>query len=129
MLRPRIAPGDAVRIRGERWRIVNQSLHDDVSILDVEGCDIANRGVSARFILPFEPLEPSPPPATSRRFATFPRWQRAARTYLAAATPGWTSLRAAARTDLTIIPFQLEPVLAMTRGDGCRFLIADEVGL
>ena len=48
---------------------------------------------------------------------------------LADAVPHWASLRAAARAQLTILPFQLEPALAVTRGDTCRVLIADEVGL
>ncbi len=123
-----------MRIRGERWRVAAESPHDTasidvVSIVDVDGADPSNRGIRARFILPFEPLERLPASFASPRMVSFARWRHAARASLAAAVPHWTSLRAAARADLTIIPFQLEPALAVTRGDACRLLIADDVGL
>ena len=57
------------------------------------------------------------------------RWRHVARRVLADATPSLASLRSAARADLRLIPFQLEPALALARGDCCRFLIADAVGL
>jgi len=128
MQRNQLRPGAAVRIRGERWRIAAESPHEAVSIIDADGCDAGNRGVKARFILPFEPLEHLPAVA-SPRVVSFARWRREARASLAMATPHWTSLRAAARANITLIPFQLEPALAVTRGEGCRILIADEVGL
>ncbi len=118
-----------MRIRGERWRIAAESAYDDASIVEVHGCDAFNRGISARFILPFERLESLPASSASPRVVGVARWRREARARLAAAVPHWTSLRAAARAQLTIVPFQLEPALARTRGDGCRFLIADDVGL
>jgi superfamily II DNA or RNA helicase len=126
--------GDAVRIRGERWRIAADSPYDTpliggVSIVDVDGCDPSNRGIRARFILPFEPLERLPTSPASPRMVSLARWRHAVRATLAAALPHWTSLRAAAHADLTIVPFQLEPALAVTRGDACRLLIADDVGL
>ena len=57
------------------------------------------------------------------------RWRHAARRALGEARPSWSSLAAATGATLTLIPFQLEPALALIRGDGCRFLIADAVGL
>ena len=132
--RRQLRAGDAVRIRGERWRIAAESPYDSastdaVSIVDVDGSDPSNRGTRARFILPFEPLEHLPASCAPPRMVGFARWRHAARASLAAAVPHWTSLRAAARADLAIIPFQLEPALAVTRGDACRLLIADDVGL
>src|SRR5437870_3690378 len=121
--------GDAVRIRGERWRIAAQSTFDSVSIVDVDGCDATNRGTRARFIVPFEPIAALRLRTPAPRVVTLARWRRAARTILADAIPHWASLRAAARAHLTILPFQLEPAIAVTRGDTCRVLIADEVGL
>ena len=126
--------GDEVRIRDERWRVNATSPHDAsplsaVSIVDVDGCDPSNRGVSARFILPFEPLERLPASPASPRAVSLARWRRAVRAILATALPHWTSLRAAAGAALTIVPFQLEPALAVTHGDACRLLIADDVGL
>ena len=125
----KLRPGDAVRIRGERWRVAGESAYDAASIVEVHGCDALNRGARARFILPFEPLESLPPSSAVPRVVGIARWRREACARLAAAVPYWTSLRAAARAQLTIIPFQLEPALAVMRGDGCRFLIADDVGL
>lgn len=121
--------GDAVRIRGERWRVAAASSFDEVSIVDVDGCDATNQGTSAHFLLPFERIEAVASRSTVPRIVTRGRWQRSARATLAAAVPRWASLRAAARARLTILPFQLEPAIAVTRGDTCRVLIADEVGL
>ncbi len=122
-------PGDAVWIRGERWRLAARASFDEVSVIDVDGCDATNHGTRARFIVPFERVDTIASPLTGPRFVTAARWRRAARATLAAAVPHWASLRAAAKARLTILPFQLEPAIAMTRGDTCRVLIADEVGL
>jgi SNF2 family DNA or RNA helicase len=121
--------GDAVRIRNERWRLAAESRLGAISIIDVDGCDPTNHGVRARFLLPFETVDSASPPSAAPRFVTMERWKRAARSVLAAAVPEWTSLRAAARANLTVLPFQLEPAIAVARGDACRVLIADEVGL
>src|SRR6185436_10042393 len=77
---------------------------------------------------PFEPCEQLPidkrPCVVSAR-----KWRRIARRLIADAAPAWTSLRAAARADINLIPFQLEPAMAYVRGQACRMLIADAVGL
>ncbi len=57
------------------------------------------------------------------------RWRHIARAALADATPSPHALRAAARAHFAIVPFQLEPALAVNSARGCRLLIADEVGL
>jgi superfamily II DNA or RNA helicase len=102
--------------------------YGDVTLIEVSGADTANRGTRASFLLPYETLEPvavSDVPQVVRPA----RWRRIARAVLAHATPTAHALRAAARARLTIVPFQLEPALAVTGGRGCRLLIADEVGL
>jgi superfamily II DNA or RNA helicase len=124
-----IRAGDAVRIRGERWRIVAEAFFHEVSIVDVDGCDATNLGTKARFLLPFERIDTLAARSSVPRTVTHARWRRAARAMLAGAVPQWASLRAAAKAQLTILPFQLEPAIAVTRGDACRVLIADEVGL
>ena len=121
--------GDAVRIRGERWRVAGESSFGSASLIDVEGCDAANLGVRARFIRAFERIDRIASRSPVPRVVSLERWRSAARATLANAVPHWASLRAAARADLTILPFQLEPAIAVTRGDACRILIADEVGL
>ena len=128
---PRISnlrPGDPVRIRGERWRVARRVAYGEVTLIEVSGADRANRGTRARFLLPFEPLEPLAVSAAPELVRPA-RWRRIVRALLAEATPTPHALRAAARARLTIVPFQLEPALASTEGRACRFLIADEVGL
>ena len=120
--------GAIVRIRDEQWRIVRLIGHGGASIVEAAGCDVTNRARQAMFILPFEAVDRLNVPAAPRLVRPR-RWRHVARRVLADATPSWASLRAAARADLTLIPFQLEPALALARGDGCRFLIADAVGL
>lgn len=126
---PRLRTGDAITVRQERWRVEALLEYPGSSIVDVDGCDHNNRGTRARFILPFESVAISRTRHSSPRIVTLTRWRRAARVVLAEALPHWTALRAATRADFTILPFQLEPALAVTRGDASRILIADEVGL
>jgi superfamily II DNA or RNA helicase len=57
------------------------------------------------------------------------RWRRIARTALAEAIPSYDSLQSPLHAALAILPFQLEPALAVVRGLASRVLIADEVGL
>jgi ERCC4-related helicase len=52
-----------------------------------------------------------------------------ARRVLAEAVPAIGSLQAAANADIAILPYQLEPALALINGTAARILIADEVGL
>ena len=42
---------------------------------------------------------------------------------------GFNELQGPQRAGIDILPFQLEPALALIRGDASRFLLADEVGL
>ena len=124
-----LSRGSVVRIRHEQWRVVAESRFDTVSVVDVEGCDADNAGTHARFILPFERVDRMVVPAPAPRFVTPERWKRFARSALATALTKWTSLRGAAQADLAVLPFQLEPALAITSGAASRVLIADEVGL
>jgi superfamily II DNA or RNA helicase len=125
----RLHAGDAVKIRNQRWRVAAESSFGAISIIEVDGCDATNHGIRTRFLLPFEAVDRASPSSPAPRFVTMGRWKRAARSVLATAVPDWRSLRAAARAHLTVLPFQLEPAIAVARGDACRVLIADEVGL
>lgn len=123
-----LRPGDLLRIRAERWSVTRVSVHENVSSVEVRGAEAANRGVAARFLLPFEPVE-------RLAMSSVPRvvrpaeWRGFARSVLGAATPRVDALRTAAQARFDVMPYQLEPALAVTRGLGCRLLIADEVGL
>ncbi len=121
--------GEAVRVRGERWRVVHVAPHDGCAIVELAGGEPSNAGCSGRFVVPFEPLERLAPGVGDPRVVSGAAWRAVARASLADAAPAWPSLRAAARAGIALWPFQLEPALAMTRGLACRFLLADEVGL
>jgi superfamily II DNA or RNA helicase len=125
---PLVRSGDVVRMRGERWRVVRYVGYTGAAVIEAAGCGAANRAVRARFLLPCEPVDRLPATSTPRlvRPGT---WRHAARHALATACPSWGSLRAAREAVLDIIPFQLEPALALVRGAGCRYLLADAVGL
>jgi superfamily II DNA or RNA helicase len=115
--------GDRVRIRGERWQVV--ACTD--AIVRVRGCEAANRLTEAAFLGGIEQIQRIPRP--SARIVTPKRWRHTARRVLADAVPSPTALRMATRAQIDLLPFQLEPALAWTRGEGVRLLIADEVGL
>lgn len=123
-----IFPGDLVRIRDERWIVTRQSSSGSIAVLDVRGDDRTNAGVGASFLLPFDIVERLPSSGTLRRVR--PRqWRRLVKPILANATPSWQSLRAPLHARISLLPFQLEPALAVTRGMASRLLIADDVGL
>jgi superfamily II DNA or RNA helicase len=121
--------GDAVRVRGERWRVQHVSPYDGCAIVELAGAERANAGSRGRFILPFEPLDHLAEPIERPRVAGAARWRNAAARALADAAPSWGSLRAAAAANIALLPYQLEPALASVRGLACRLLLADEVGL
>jgi superfamily II DNA or RNA helicase len=123
-----LRPGDAVRIRAERWRVTRYIPFTRAALIEVAGAGHGNRGTRTTFLLPFEPCERlarSDAPQVVRPAA----WRAIARRTLAAATPGPHALRTAAQADFALAPFQLEPALALLAGRGCRALIADDVGL
>jgi superfamily II DNA or RNA helicase len=120
--------GQIIRARGESWVVHRHVAGAHGSILEVRGHGADNRGTRASFLLPYEPIERLTSSATPRLVR--PRtWRRHARSILAAATPSYDALRSPARAALAVLPFQLEPVLALIRGLTARVLIADEVGL
>ena len=120
--------GDVVRIRDQRWSVSESTPYADATVVTVVGCDRDNRGARARYLLPFETLERLPS-IRSTRLVSRQRWRRLVRDTLASATPSSTSLRAARDADITILPYQLEPALAVVSGVAARLLIADAVGL
>jgi hypothetical protein len=121
--------GDAVRVRGERWRVVHMSPYAGCAVMELAGDEAMNAGLTSRFLLPFEPIDRLPQDSGRPIVVRPAAWRRAARAALSDAVPACQSLRAAARAHIELLPYQLEPALAMTRGLSCRFLLADEVGL
>jgi superfamily II DNA or RNA helicase len=120
--------GDVVRIRDQRWRVVSHVAYQADALLRVTGFGGDNEGIEAQFLLPCEHVEPLPS-VHEPEVVRAARWRRIARLELADAVPRFDSLRTAARASINLIPFQLEPALAIVRGLASRILIADEVGL
>jgi ERCC4-related helicase len=125
---PALEPGQTVRIRDERWVVTRRIPGADASVLEVRGRDRSNRDARAAFLLPFEIVEPLASDRSVRRVSAR-RWKRLTRAMLCEATPSWQSLRTPLRARISLLPFQLEPALAVTHGMAARILIADEVGL
>ena len=128
MHRSSLAPGASVRIRDERWVVTGQSPGIDACVLDVRGQDRSNLDARTSFLLPFEIVEALAADRSPRRVR--PRkWRHLTRAIITEATPSWPSLRTGLRARISLLPFQLEPALAVTHGIASRLLIADEVGL
>jgi superfamily II DNA or RNA helicase len=121
-------PGDLLRIRAERWRLVSATAFDTQIALDVRGCDAGNAGAAAIFLSPADAVQPLTTSKTPRITGTASFRRRACRE-LADAAPHPDALRTAAMADVMVMPFQLEPALAVTGGLCRRLLIADAVGL
>ena len=118
---PHAHPGSIVHVRGEDWLVARVDAYERCSILTLDG------GASRR---PLRIIEPFDRARIRRR--TLKRCDRrtAMRTALSAiahARPAlglWTAADAA----IDLLPYQLEPALAVLRG-ATRLLLADTVGL
>jgi superfamily II DNA or RNA helicase len=125
---PPLRPGHIIRARGESWVVLRHVTGAHGSVLEVRGRDAHNGGARTAFLLPYEPIERLPS-SDAPRIVRVRTWRRVARSCLTVATPSYDALRSPARATLTVLPFQLEPVLAVVRGLAARVLIADQVGL
>jgi superfamily II DNA or RNA helicase len=116
-----------VRVRGAHWRITDVRSYDACRLVTAVAAGGASRRLVRRFVLPFEDVVPVAATARARRVG-LPRWRRACRALIASdRRPDSLTSAAGARMDL--MPHQLEPALAVVRGDGTRVMLADEVGL
>src|SRR3954453_18453438 len=120
-----IRPGDVVRVRRARWRILHVRPYDACQVVTLRG--LAPPHLERRIVVPFETIEPIER-AARPRFVRGITWRRALREVVAADVPPG-SLRAAASAGTDIFPHQLAPAMAIVRGLGPRVLLADEVGL
>jgi superfamily II DNA or RNA helicase len=119
--------GDLVRVRCQRWRVVDVRAYDDCQEIILAGAGDGTLGSTRRVIAPFETID-SLDECTRVRTVPLKRWRRACRALLADVSPPG-ALRAARRARIDLLPHQLEPSLAVVRGLGSRVLLADEVGL
>src|SRR5207247_2240627 len=114
-------------VRRSRWRVVDVRDYGSCQVVRLRAVAPADAGLERRVLMPFDVVEPADV-ASTRRFVRRATWRRACRALVAAETPpGSPAPASAARIDL--LPYQLEPALAIVRGLAARVLLADEVGL
>jgi superfamily II DNA or RNA helicase len=132
------AAGDRVMVRGERWVVDAAAEFTDCTALKLSAAGLPGSqaplperfGAASRsceLLLPFDrPVrltELGRIRAVGRRL-----WMRHLHATLSELRT-FGELRAAADAAIDILPFQLEPALALIMGRASRFLLADEVGL
>ncbi len=119
--------GDRVTVRGEQWVVEDATMFGEAALLHLSSPDgQAGRRLS-RLLVPFDR-----PVATARhpriRATTRRKWMRHLHAHLSEVRI-FGELTTPARAEIDLLPFQLEPALALVRGHASRFLLADEVGL
>jgi superfamily II DNA or RNA helicase len=118
--------GDAVIVRGQQWIIEDATAFADCTALQLTH-GVGRQARRRRLLAPFD--RPTPLAATRQiEVVTTQQWAHRFRTRLSAARE-FGRLRTADRAAIDILPFQLEPALALLRGRARRLLLADEVGL
>jgi superfamily II DNA or RNA helicase len=119
--------GDLVRARSLRWRVSDVRAYTACRLVTLVGAEASNAGHLRHLLLPFDIIEPIARRSTLRMVGRA-RWRRALRSTIAGDWPAG-SLASAAGATIDLLPYQLEPALAVIRGRGSRVLIADDVGL
>ena len=115
------SPGSIVVVRDQQWQVARIDPFEHCAIVTLEA---AGRG-RLRVIDPFDRITPAAPARLTRRHR-----RAVVETVLASvfsARPA-TGLWTAAAATIDLIPYQLEPALAVLRG-ATRILLADAVGL
>lgn len=122
-----LAVGARVRVRGDAWTVLSVTPHGECQSLRLAGSGRFNSGHSRTLLLPFD--RPQASALSSRVRATTPRrWAHHVRRALLSAHP-FGGLRGTTAARFDLLPFQLEPALAILRHARKRVLIADDVGL
>lgn len=119
--------GEHVRVRRRGWMVREAEVHSDCRVLTLQGASPDGASFSTHVIQPFDDVQ-TVRKNTAPVFVGRRRWQAACRTVLAEDSCA-DSLLATADASIELLPFQLEPSLALLRGHGTRVLIADDVGL
>jgi superfamily II DNA or RNA helicase len=118
--------GAGIAVRGRRWQIEGVSTGDDCVALRLRDAGALDRR-TLTILTPFDR------PASLERAAAIAvvrprRWRHELDRLLLDVCP-CGSLRAMSRASVRVIPYQIEPALAMFRHGAMRVLIADAVGL
>src|SRR5262249_2093224 len=59
-------PGDLVRVRRQRWRVVDVQAHDGCQVVTLTGADPRTAGLERSVIAPFDAIEPVRRPPAPR---------------------------------------------------------------
>lgn len=119
--------GDRVRVRRQRWMVTGINTYDACDLLTLTGQSAANFGLKRQVLAQFERVDPLPQRRQPRIVAAA-RWRHACRALIADEGPA-DVLRSPRTARIDLLPYQLEPALAIVRGRASRVLIADGVGL
>jgi superfamily II DNA or RNA helicase len=119
--------GNRVIVRGERWVVEEATAFADVTELDLSRMGAGGSARRCKLLVPFDrPVICDRAPRI--RAVTARQWAHHLRAHLSERRIHG-QLHAAERAAINILPFQLEPALALIQGRASRFLLADEVGL
>jgi superfamily II DNA or RNA helicase len=120
-----ITPGTVVRARARRHFVIDVDEHD--SCRSVRLAPIDGDGQSLTLLHPFDRIDILPSVNTPRRAGRRRVARACAAALRASHDAGGTRTLVDAR--VRVLPYQLEPALAVVRGQATRVLLADEVGL
>jgi superfamily II DNA or RNA helicase len=116
-----------VRVRGHLWSVLARTRHGDCEALRLRSVEPGHAGVVRTLLTPFDRVIPVARP-TSWRHVRIRRWLHLLRRAALDAHP-FGGLRTADESRIQLLPYQLEPALAIIRHGAARVLIADDVGL
>lgn len=122
-----VSPATIVFARGRVWTIVDRTVHADCESVRLRETVTTSRDAARTLLTPFDRLKPVVRRSTCRRVRPR-RWLHAIRRAALDVHP-FGALRAAATSPIDLLPYQLEPALAIFRHGATRVLIADDVGL
>ena len=123
---PTLAIGRQVEARRARWVVRAVETSGATSLVHLASSVPRREPASRALLTPFDRIAPTHarrPVIVSRR-----RWMHRLGALCASVRPFDVPVSAAATT-VVLLPYQLEPLLAMRAGVAARLLIADEVGL
>jgi len=125
ILQPKV--GDRVRVRQQTWTVRDVEAYEHCRVLTLAPAAGHDQRPLRRFIQPFDDVEPVERGRGEQR-VSLRAWRHLCRSALLEDGPSW-ALRTAVAARIDLMPFQLEPALALLHGLGSRVLIADDVGL
>jgi len=122
-------PGELLTVRSAVWRLRSQTRHADCTELDLEPIDQGDRSEPAAAVL-LEPFDrPEPVAHVDAPLVVTRRAWMAALVDAIASERRCDLLSAPVAAAIDILPYQLEPAIAMTVRGVPRVLLADAVGL